>query len=292
MRSGPKSGGADAATSQAAAAAIAAKRQAQRAASAADPQPSDGKGIYKYLPIECPNCGFQGKVKISRLDQTFHCQQCNQVFHVTRDGTVTGERPRETTVFDASAPPVPEEPTWVERNFVKLPPAAKWVVLGAFLLLIAAGVAYLLQPEEPLPGEMEDRAMLACKSLAAGDWKTLKRLGKHGTTGYLATWYERMRPADWDDVDKDTPVNVKPEGSAQRLKKYEGTHPIIDKILRFAIQPTGKPAALEVSLVFSEDKEAQWWLDGEQMLKDYRPAKLKPGKTEAEEEEESAAAEE
>ncbi|HQU44916.1 MAG TPA: hypothetical protein PK867_19025 [Pirellulales bacterium] len=274
------------ASSQAAAAAIAAKKKAQRAASAAGPHVEEGKGAYKYLPLECPNCGFQGKVKIARLDQTFHCQQCKQAFHVTRDGTVAGERPPDAPGLDVAARSLPDEPPWVERAFVNLPPAAKWGVLGGFVLLLALGLVYLMQPEEPLPGEMEDRATLACKSLAVGDWSMLKRLAKKGTAGDLGRWYDRVRPADWEDVDQSTQVDVKFESQGQKLKKYEGTHPVIDKIVRFTIQATDKPEALDVALIFSEDKEAQWWLDGEQMLKEYRPAKKKAARKNAEEEEE------
>lgn len=251
--------------------------QAQAAERAGGPSnAAEGKGVYKYLPIECPNCGFQGKVNISRLDQTFHCKQCNQVFHVTRDGTVTGERPHEAVAPDPHlARPAEDKPNWLERHFIKLPPAAKWAVLGVVVLLLALGAMSLFEPAEPLPGEMEDRAMLAAKSLAAGDWATLKRLAKHRTSSDLSQWYEMVRPADWEDVNKETPVKTKFEGVTQKLKKYQGTKPIIDKLVRFTIEVKGKKP-LQVTLIFTEDKEAQWWLDGEEMLKTYRPPKEQP----------------
>lgn len=253
---------------------------------------AERQGAYQYLPIECPNCGFQGKVKIERLNQTFHCKQCNQTFHVSRDGTIPGERPADAPSMDHAGPAKPDEAPWIERAFVQLPPAAKWVVAGVFVLLLALPVVWWMQPVEPLPGDIEDRAALTCKSLAAGDWKTIKRMAKKGTASELSKWYDRARPEDWEDVDRDTQVNIKVEGVTQKLKKYEGTHPVIDKYVRFTVHPSGKTEALEVVLIFNEDKESQWWLDGEQMLKESKPKKLKPSKKKGEEEESSAEGEE
>ena len=251
----------------------------------------EGKAAYQFLPIECPNCGFQGKVKIERLDQTFHCKQCNQTFHVTRDGTIPGERPPDAPSM-VEVPPMRDEPTRLEQAFVGLPPAAKWGVLGALVLLLALGLVYLFQPAEPLPGELEARVNLACKSLAAGDWKTLKRLAKKGTSGDLGKWYDLVRPDDWSDVADETQVTIKLEGKAQKLKGYEGTHAMVDKVLQFSITAAGNARPLNVSLVFSEDKESQWWLDGQQTLKEYRPAKGGKGKAASDEEDAEDASEE
>jgi hypothetical protein len=229
---------------------------------------SEKKGDeYKYLPLECPNCGFKGKVKISRLDQTFHCKQCGKVFHVTLDGTVTGDRPLAELVRDDAARVVVDQPSRLEVWFGKMPPAAKWGVLGVMALVLAYFASFLLEPEEPLPGDFEERAVLAGKAIGHGDWKLLKRLAKKGTTSELGKWYEQQRPKDWDDVTADTTVDVQIKQVFKNLKKYEGTHPVIDQNVVIRIAVVDKPDPLDLQLTFSEDKYSEWWLDGEAMVK-------------------------
>ncbi|HEV3344119.1 MAG TPA: hypothetical protein VG125_27335 [Pirellulales bacterium] len=230
------------------------------------------KGIYKYLPIECPNCGFQGKVNISRLDQTFHCKQCNQVFHVTRDGTMTGERPAEAVSVDHSAAPVEEQPTWMERHFARLPPAAKWSVLGVLALLLVLGMVKLFEPVEPLPGELGDRALVAGKAFAKGDWSTLKRLAASGTAGKLGEWYDKQRPAEWnEDPEK---LDVKLAGVRKQLLRYEKTTPIMAVQTKIQVSVPDGPVS-EVDLLWSETETGEFWLEGDRMRKESKVVKKK-----------------
>ncbi|HVX12428.1 MAG TPA: hypothetical protein VHC22_14695 [Pirellulales bacterium] len=233
----------------------------------------EGKGVYKYLPIECPNCGFQGKVNISRLDQTFHCKECNQVFHVTRDGTVAGERPADAVPVSHTAAPVEEQPTWVEKRFQGLPPAAKWVVLGIFGLALAYGAVRLLEPAEPLPGELSDRALLAGKAFAKGEWSTLKRLAAKRTGGDLGKWYDKQRPADWSDADPES-IQVNLGAVRKQLLRYEKTTPIMTVRTKVDIAVPEKQSG-EIELIWSETETGEFWLDGEKMLKESRLIKKK-----------------
>jgi hypothetical protein len=234
--------------------------------------PAD-KGVYRYLPIECPNCGFQGKVKISRLDQTFHCKQCNQVFHVTRDGTMTGERPVDAAPVDHSAVPIEEQPSWMERYFTQLPPAAKWGVLGVFGLLLAFGLVKLLEPAEPLPGELSDRALFAGKAFAKGDWSTLKRLAAKGTRSELGKWYDKERPAAWSEADPEK-MDVTVASVSKQLLRYEKTTPILAIQTKIQVSGPDVPAS-EFDLLWTETETGEFWLDGEKMLKESRVVKKK-----------------
>jgi hypothetical protein len=225
------------------------------------------------LPIECPNCGFQGKVNISRLDQTFHCKECNQVFHVTRDGTVAGERPVDAAPVSHSTAPVEEQPTWVEKRFTGLPPAAKWVVLGILGLVLAYGAVKLLEPSEPLPGELPDRALLAGKAFAKGEWSTLKRLAAKKTSGDLGKWYDKQRPADWSEVDPEN-IQVNLGAVRKQLLRYEKTTPIMTVRTKVDIVVPEKQSG-EIELIWSETENGEFWLDGEKMLKESRLIKKK-----------------
>lgn len=248
------------------------------------------RAAYKYLPIECPNCGFQGKVNISRLDQTFHCKQCNRVFHVTRDGTIAGERPPDAPTIDHLKPPVEEAPTWLERNFVKLPPWAKWAVLGVALLVLAYFGSKLLEPEEPLPNELEARVALAAKAFAADDWHTLKRLAKPGTARELGKWYDGNRPSEWSDVDPEQIESKLDKPPRKILKRYEKQTPILKAEATVDFSAPGQPT-YTIPFFWDETETEEWWLDGEVMVKQSKPRKktsTKATKETAEENEESA----
>lgn len=232
---------------------------------------------YKYLPLECPSCGFKGKARISRLDQTFHCKQCDKVFHVTLDGTVRGERPPEEVHREPAAAVVVEKPSWLERTFGRLPPAARWGVLGALALLLAFGASRLLEPAEPLPGELEDRAVLAAKSFALGDWSTLKRLALSRTAGRLGTWYDKNRPAEWSEADP-ADMRFKVVTITKGLKRYEKATPIMDARVSAEAGPAGKPT-YDILFLWDQTEVGEWWLDGERMLKEVKVGKTKPANT-------------
>ena len=257
------------------------------------PLPTDesAKGAYQYLPIECPNCGFQGKVKIARLDQTFTCKQCNQVFHVTRDGTVAGERPPDEVAAHPSAPIADDKPSWIEVKFRALPAAAKWGVLGAVLLVVALVAAFFMEPEQPLPGDLEDRAVLAGKAFGKGDWKTFKRLAKPKTARDLGKWFDKSRPEDWSDLNTESKVAVKVGREEKILRGYEKSKPILDARTPAEVRVpeiTGDNSALTVNFFWSQDEKGDWWLDGERMLKESRPIKGAAAKKNAEENDDAA----
>lgn len=236
-------------------------------------KPSPGsEGEYQYLPVECPKCHFEGKVKISRLDRTFTCKQCKKVFHVTLDGTVSGERPHETVVDPAQfVTEAPQGPIakWLES----LPRAGQMALLGLGGLLLAYGVSIWMEPAKPLPGELEDRALFAGHALAKGEWKQLKRLAKAKTAGDLGRWYDLVRPKDWADIPADANVNVELGPQTQQLRGYEKEKPLLDAILPITIEPPGKSKLENLTLHFSQDDGSDWWLDGDRMLNDASAAK-------------------
>ena len=226
---------------------------------------------YQFLPLECPNCGFKGKAKISRLDRTFQCKQCKKTFHVTFDNTVTGERPPEEAVVDPGKQVIVEKPSWLEKTFSRLPPAARWAVGGLIALALAFCGSLLMEPEKPLPGELEDRALLAAKSFGIGDWSTLKRLAKSRTAGPLSKWYDKNRPADWNEI---LPEEMQFEivSIKQGLQRYEKGTPIMDARETANIGPRGKKVR-QVLFLWSQTEVGEWWLDGVRMLKESKVGK-------------------
>jgi hypothetical protein len=228
---------------------------------------------YQFLPIECPKCGLQGKIKISRLDQSFTCKKCNKVFHVTLDGVVAGERPPADPLSRLDQPMVDKSP-WLVRKIEGLPRVGKWLLLGA---MIAAGLYYLsglLTPDDPLPDGLEERVELAVKSYAFGDWKTLKRMAAPGTARELGKWYDLARPAEWSDVGPDSAVDFEVGGIKRDIRPSKGGNkPIVAHKVEGVIRPTGKKESKFV-LLWIEGKRRTWWLDGEEMAKGMRaPAK-------------------
>jgi hypothetical protein len=255
-----------------------AQRKAAPPATTAQGKPAQGKtspvddSEYQFLPVECPKCHFEGKVKISRLDRTFTCKQCKKVFHVTLDGTVSGERPQEAAVDPSQF--VTEEPQGPITKFLEsLPRAWQMVLFGLGALALAYGVSVLMEPAKPLPGEIEDRAKFAGQALAKGEWKQLKRLAKAKTSGDLGRWFDLVRPKDWADVGADASVNVEVGTPVQQLRGYEKEKPLLDSVVPITVEPAGKSKLAGLALYFSQDNGADWWLDGERMLSDAALAK-------------------
>lgn len=225
---------------------------------------------YQFLPLECPNCGFEGKAQIARLDRTFQCKQCKKSFYVALDGTVSGERPPDAVAIDPARLAVAEEPSWLEQTLGRLPAWARWVVTGAVLLALAYGAKLLLEPEKPLPGELEDRAALAARSFAHGDGRMLKRLAKSRTSSELAQWHDKNRPAEWNDLAPDE-VQFEIVSLRQGLRRYEKGTPIMDARVTANIGPRGKPR--QVLFLWQQTELGEWWLDGERMLKESKVTK-------------------
>ena len=231
------------------------------------------EGEYQFLPLQCPRCGLEGKVKISRLDRTFTCKQCKKVFHVTLDGTVSGERPPQAVDADPAEMVTEEPQTRFERWLASLPRIWQMVLAGVCLLLLGYGIKFLTEPEEPIPGELEGRAKFAAKALAQGEWRQLKRLALPGTTKDLGRWYDQVRPESWADVTAESRVDVELGKVSKQLRGYEKNEPILDSVISVTIHIRGKGKLEGLMLAFSQDDELEWWLNGERMLKDAPAAK-------------------
>lgn len=235
-----------------------------RAKRAAPRSMRDGESLF-YLPLCCPSCSYEGKVKIARLDQTFNCKRCKKSFYVTVGGTMPGLRPADAPLVDPATLASADDSSAIERLFARLPRVGQFAVIGLLLLGLAYGLALWLEPEKPLPGELEDRAMLAAKSLGQGDWKTLKRLAKPKTAGAMAKWYEQIRPAAWNEAGAEPAVNVELGSIKKQPRGFKGAEPLLDARGIATIQVNGG-AKTKVSLAWSQDEQAEWWLDGERLL--------------------------
>lgn len=244
----------------------------RRAKSAAPRGARENDHALHFLPLTCPRCRFEGKVKISRLGQTFTCKRCKKPFYVTVGGTLPGERPHDAPLVDPSSFASADTTSAVERLFGRLPRFGQFAVLGLVLLGAAYGIALLLEPEEPLPGELEDRAMVASKALGQGDWKTLKRFAKPKTAGALSKWFEKVRPAAWKEAGPEPSVIVELGRIAKQPRGFKGVEPLFDARGAATIQVNGGKK-VTVNLAWNQDEQAEWWLDGERMLAESGAAK-------------------
>jgi hypothetical protein len=130
----------------------------------------------------------------------------------------------------------------------------------------------LFAPSEPLPSELGDRALLACKAFAKGDWSTLKRLSAHGTAGKLGEWYDKQRPTEWD-ADPEKP-DVKIGGVRKSLLRYEKTTPIMAVVTNIQKSAPEEPVR-EVEFFWNETENGEFWLDAERMKKESKVIKKK-----------------
>lgn len=249
----------------------------KKSAAAPSPAAKAQQNEYQYLPVQCPNCGLEGKVKISRLDRTFTCKQCRKLFYCSLDGTVSGERPPDHDPMQLDAPPPPPPEPWFVRLFGRLPRPVQWTGLGLIALAALYWLAGLVTPAEPLPAELSIRAELAAKSLAYGDWKTLKRMATRATTGSLSTWYDKARPKEWSDVTPESSVSVEVTVNKQ-LRGYKKEVAMFDATSVANIRVAGKPEQAQregLAICWTQDDDQQWWIDGERTLGELRPAKKK-----------------
>lgn len=228
---------------------------------------------YQFLPVRCPHCGLEGKVRISRLDRSFTCKKCCKVFHVTLDGTVTGERPPGAAAVDPADMVAEETQTRFEKWLARLPRVWQMVLGGACLLALGAGIKILTEPEVPLPGELEARAKFAAQALARGQWGQVKRLALPGTAKDLGGWYDKVRPESWSDVGSESRVNVEVGNPSKQLRGYAKNEPILDSGIAVTIEVPGKGKLEDVRLTFSQDENLEWWLNGERMLKESTASK-------------------
>ncbi|HVX62601.1 MAG TPA: hypothetical protein VHC19_18425 [Pirellulales bacterium] len=230
-------------------------------------------GEYQYLPVQCPRCGLEGKVKISRLDRTFTCKQCKKVFHVTLDGTVSGERPPQAVDADPADMIAEETQSRFERWVAALPRAWQIVLGGICLLALGFGIKALTEPEVPIPGELEARAKFAATALARGEWRQVKRLAFPGTVKDLGRWYDAVRPKGWAEATSESRVKVELGAVSKQLRGYEKNEPILDCVVPVTVEVPGKGKLEKAPFYFSQDEELEWWLNGEMMLKNAKPEK-------------------
>jgi hypothetical protein len=216
---------------------------------------------------------LEGKVKISRLDRTFTCKQCKKVFHVTLDGTVSGERPPQAVDADPADMIAEETQSRFERWVAALPRAWQIVLGGICLLALGFGIKVLTEPEVPIPGELEARAKFAATALARGEWRQVKRLAFPGTVKDLGRWYDVVRPQGWAEATSESRVKVELGAVSKQLRGYEKNEPILDCVVPVTVEVPGKGKLEKAPFYFSQDEELEWWLNGEMMLNNAKPEK-------------------
>ena len=226
--------------------------------------------VLKYVPLECPNCGFEGKVKITLLDHTFHCKQCNQDFHVTVRGTVPGKRPPAEGIVDPSAPVELDKPNRIEVWFNRLPPGARWAMLPATVAAIVfLVVLFRWTRDAPLPRDLQKRAELAGRALALGDLHTLDRMTMSDELETLRTWYEAVRPNEFTKLTPESDVTVtvgQLSKLMRRVEKVAGKKKAVADFrtpLEIALPPEDEMQLVgQVDLVWVKE-DGEWRIDGD-----------------------------
>lgn len=248
----------------------------QSAAAAIDTAKKKKDSLYEYLPLECPNCGFQGRAKISRLDRTFNCKQCGKVFHLTVKGANKGERPPEEIELDPSLLVEVQPPNRLEKWFGRLPPKARWAVLGGAVLGVAALFMLFKKAQlDPLPSDHLRRAALAGEAVAKGDWRTLERLAMPGTSEALREWYDSVPRDGLSGVTTESNVSAKVGAMSKMFRRAEKNEkgkktPVADFRTPIEVrlpEQVDAPSVLRVEFVWIENSRGRWQIDGEWMLK-------------------------
>lgn len=228
---------------------------------------------YKYVPLECPSCGFEGKVKITMLDRTFHCKECNQQFHVTVRGTVPGKRPPDEHAVGPGAPVELNKPNMVEVWFGYLPRGARWAMLpvavGAFVLLV---LLFRWTRDAPLPRDLPKRAELAGRALALGDLQTLDRMAISDQRKTLQEWYEAVRAKEFEGLTPESELGVTVGELSKLLRRVERVPGKKKKVavadfrtpVEIALPPDGDDMQLvaQVDMVWVKE-DGEWRIDGD-----------------------------
>lgn len=74
--------------------------------------------------IECPSCGFEGRIDDSFVGKKVKCKECKESFTVEIGGTYDVEPPPES-YWPASAKPPEPEPAGKKGKKAAKPPAAQ-----------------------------------------------------------------------------------------------------------------------------------------------------------------------
>jgi hypothetical protein len=227
---------------------------------------------FQYLPIECPKCRLEGKVKIRRLDRTFACKKCKSEFYVAPDGVVLGERPPEP-VYNPYLVGAPQRRSWLVRRVESLPRAV-WLSLAGLAAVGAASAAawLLLQgPEIEVPESLDGRARFVAEALARGDEARIVMVAAPESRRQAIEWCRTRRPNAWStQVAIDTPIDV----GVETLFKSSGTKApgggaeaaVGDAGIVVSIRPAGAKQAVQRMLFWVQDDDLQWLLDGKRTL--------------------------
>jgi hypothetical protein len=85
--------------------------------------------------IECPSCGFEGKIDDALVGKKMKCRQCQQPFVAEIGGTYDLERPPvpEQPEFPVAAPEAPSNGKRGKKSKAKPPAQQPSAQLNAFL---------------------------------------------------------------------------------------------------------------------------------------------------------------
>jgi hypothetical protein len=238
---------------------------------------------YKHVPLQCPNCGFEGRAKIVQLGCTFYCKQCGKDFHVTVQGTVRGTRPPEERRAPVGARIALEKPNLLERLYSRLPRLGRWAAWAGLMLALGGGVALWLQSqrEASLPDDLQKRAELAGNAFAQGNWHLLDRMAMSEGSEALHDWYEKARPQELAELASKPDVRVTIGTMTKlfrRLERVEGKNekvPVADfrTPLDIDVYETREgPLRFHLELVWVKE-DGEWRIDGEWAREFSQPAK-------------------
>lgn len=215
---------------------------------------------YKYLPVTCPRCRAEGKVKIGRLDKTFICKQCKRHFHVDPDGVVSGDRlapvDEEKAIEEALRP---RRKGKLQKLWESIPRPAKTGIAGAILLLsVIVWQIYAsgFMASEPLPEGLQERARYVAECLANADKQRVKKISADGTSGDASTWAVTKRPNDWPSAF--TPAQAPSFGTKVAFESYEKKSAGV----AVTISPKDGFTSTTLMLYFSLGSDQQWYFDG------------------------------
>ena len=220
-----------------------------------------------HVPIQCPQCGYHGKVRIDRLDRGFSCKECEARFYIDHTGQVMlgDPPPKEEPIYGAPQTRRAEAPSgiakWIPQaaqRFQQAPRAAKIATAAApILLLLAVAGLWAATRGEPLPESLLDRAMLAGESVARKDSGRLAALAT--SSGDARQWLNKARPDSWKPVNAPNAfVDVRP-----RVISQAETEAMVSLTIA---RPTPGDSPEAVKLITYWTNSGEWLLDAERTL--------------------------
>ncbi len=173
-------------------------------------QPSSTSQEYRFLPVTCPKCGFEGKVKIQKLDRSFTCRQCRRVFHLSLEGEVLGQRQAGLAVDSHDAYVKANRESWIIKKFDAIPRPIKFGAVGAIVLgAIYWLVVTLSAPKVVIPESLDERAILFARAVVRNDLATVKKLTWSESFKKAQEWVKSVRQSDWPTTLTDNDINVR-----------------------------------------------------------------------------------